>query len=66
MFAFMVSGLLLAWLADVVDVRTVYLLGAALYFATAFYALAQRSMRQAALTVREIAVVEAVVEAVGD
>ena len=60
MFAFMVSGLLLAWLADVVDVRTVYLLGAALYFATAFYALAQRSMRQAALTVREIAVVEAV------
>ena len=60
MFAFMVSGLLLAWMADVVDVRTVYLLGAALYFATAFYALAQRSMRQAALTVREVAVVEAV------
>ena len=64
MFAFMVSGLLLAGLADLVDVRTVYLLGAALYFATAFYALAQPSLRRAGLRVgKEIT---AVVEPAGD
>jgi hypothetical protein len=56
--AFMVAGLLLAWLADLIDVRTVYLLGAALYFATAFYALAQPSLRRAGLGVRAVAVVE--------
>ncbi|MCC6457752.1 MAG: MFS transporter [Caldilineaceae bacterium] len=53
MFAFMISGLLLAALADLVDVRMVYLLGAALYFVTAFYALAQPSMRRAGLSARE-------------
>jgi MFS family permease len=58
--AFMVSGLLLAALADLVDVRSVYLLGAALYFATGFYALAQPSMRRAGLVVRERAVAEPV------
>jgi MFS family permease len=63
MFAFMVAGLLLAGLADLVDVRMVYLLGAALYFVTAFYALAQPSMRRAGLGVREEV---AVVEPVGD
>jgi MFS family permease len=52
MFAFMVSGLLLAALADWVPVRTVYLLGAALYFCTAFYALAQPAMRRAGLGLR--------------
>jgi hypothetical protein len=56
--AFMVAGLLLAGLADLVAVRSVYLLGAALYFATAFYALAQPSMRRAGLRVREVAVIE--------
>ena len=52
MFAFMVAGLLLAALADGVPVRTVYLLGAALYFCTAFYALAQPAMRRAGLSLR--------------
>lgn len=52
--AFMVAGLLLAALADYVAVRTVYLLGAALYFVTAFYALAQPSMRRAAVKRRSL------------
>lgn len=61
MFAFMVAGLLLAALADQVNVRAVYLLGAALYFATAFYALAQPSMRSAELSMaHEMPVVEPV------
>ncbi|MCW5877805.1 MAG: MFS transporter [Anaerolineales bacterium] len=47
--AFMVAGLLLAGLADLIPIRAVYLLGAGLYFLTAFYALAQASLRQAAL-----------------
>jgi MFS family permease len=58
--AFMVAGLLLSGLADFIEVRTVYLLGAALYFATAFYALAQPSLRQAGLTVQEVAAIESV------
>jgi MFS family permease len=57
--AIMVAGLLLAGLADLVNVRVVYLLAAALYFATAFYALAQPSMRRAGLVARQVAVVEA-------
>lgn len=56
--AFMVGGLLLAALADVVDVRTVYLLGAALYFLTAFYALAQRALRRAVISTQPITVLE--------
>ncbi len=47
--AFMVAGLLLAGLADLMPIRAVYLLGAGLYFLTAFYALAQASLRQATL-----------------
>lgn len=56
--AFMVSGLLLAALADWVEVHTVYLLGAALYFVTAFYALAQPAMRRATLAVCSVRVAE--------
>lgn len=52
-FAFMVAGVLLAGLADIMDVRMVYLLAAFLYFVTSFYALAQPSMRRAGLSVRE-------------
>jgi MFS family permease len=63
MFAFMMAGLLLAGLADLVDVRTVYLLGGVLYFVTAFYALAQPSMRRAGLSTREEM---PIVEPVGD
>jgi MFS family permease len=58
--SFLVAGLLLAWIADMIDVRTVYLIGAALYFVTALYALAQPSMRHAEIDVREIAVAEAI------
>jgi MFS family permease len=50
MFAFMVSGLALAALADWLPVRMVYLLGAALYLATALYALAQPALRHAGLS----------------
>jgi MFS family permease len=49
MFAFMLSGIGLAWLADLMPVRQVYLIGTVLYFATAFYALSRHSMRQARL-----------------
>jgi MFS family permease len=49
MFAFMLSGIGLAWLADMIPVRQVYLIGAALYFVTAFYALSRQSMRLARL-----------------
>jgi MFS family permease len=74
--AFMIAGLLLAALADVIAVRVVYLLGAALYFATAFYALAQPSMRRAVLAppraeasegeAIEEEAIKAVAEAAGD
>ena len=57
--AMMVGGLFFAWLADIIDIRMVYLIGAALYFATAFYALAQPSLRRAGLGVQEVAVLEA-------
>ena len=57
--AFMVGGLLFAALADMIDVRVVYLIGAVLYFATAFYALAQSSLRRAGLSVQTATVLEA-------
>lgn len=62
--AFLVAGLLLAALADVIAVRTVYMLGAALYFATAFYALAQPSMRRAGLTPTYVDTSEPILEAI--
>jgi MFS family permease len=53
MFAFMVSGLLLAGLADLIPVRLVYILGAVIYLATACYALSRPAMRQAGLHLRQ-------------
>ncbi|MCB0075881.1 MAG: MFS transporter [Anaerolineales bacterium] len=47
--SFIVGSLGFAWLADVVDVRLVFLLGAALYFVTALYALSQRPLRESQL-----------------
>lgn len=45
----MVAALFFAWLADQAPVRLVYLIGGALYLGTAFYALAQSSLRNARL-----------------
>ncbi len=52
-FAFMVSGLLLAGLADLIPVRMVYILGAVIYLGTACYALSRPAMRQAGLHLRQ-------------
>ena len=47
--SFIVGSLGFAWFADMVDVRLVFLLGAALYFVTALYALSQRPLRESQL-----------------
>ncbi len=62
-FSFMLSGLGLAYLADVMPVRQVYLIGAALYFLTSFYALSRSALRSARLTVPAPVVIA---EPVGD
>jgi MFS family permease len=49
MFAFMFSGLGLAFLADIMPVRQVYMIGAVLYFLTAAYAVSRPALRTARL-----------------
>ncbi len=48
---FMFSGLLFAWLADRMDVRTIYLLGGVLYLMTAVYAYSNKALRQSRIEV---------------
>lgn len=43
---YMLAGLLFAWLADRMEIRTIYLLGGGLYLLTAVYALANKPLRQ--------------------
>ena len=43
---YMLAGLLFAWLADSMPIRTIYLLGGGLYLLTAVYALANKPLRQ--------------------
>ena len=43
---YMLAGLLFAWLADRMPIRTIYLLGGGLYLLTAVYALANKPLRQ--------------------
>jgi MFS family permease len=49
---FMLSGLLFAWLADHIDVRTIYLLGGVLYLLTAVYAFANKALRSSRIETR--------------
>ena len=53
-FAFIVGGLAFAWAADRIDVRVVYLTGAALYLLTGLYALAQPALRHSTLAPAEV------------
>jgi hypothetical protein len=41
----MAAGLGFAWLADVIPIRAIYLIGGALYGMTALYALTSRALR---------------------
>ena len=43
---FMVSGMVFAWLADVVAIRAIYLTGGGLYLITAIYAVSSRALRR--------------------
>lgn len=44
---FMLAGIIFAWLADILFIRWIYMIGGVLYLGTAVYALSQRPLRQA-------------------
>lgn len=46
---FMISGVILAWLADQISVRWIYFLAGFLYALTALYALRSTAMRQSSM-----------------
>lgn len=48
--AFMLAGILFAWMADAVNVRWIYVLGGVLYLGTAVYALSRASIRSSHIT----------------
>lgn len=59
---FMLAGLFFAWLADIISIRSIYMIGAGLYVCTALYALSSQALRTSRIA--QTRVVEEVVTAV--
>ena len=49
---YMLSGVGLAWLADLIAIRTIYLMGGMLYLLTALYALSRPALRRSVIAPR--------------